>query len=342
MFNGLNCNLDNLFLLSDAKSRAISAENKTGEKGGGGKGGGKAIHVSVGETAVTADIEGPGAISSMWFGGHIGPELTLRIYWDHQEIQSVECPLNTFFAFGIPTNINHFDGNFPILNSAPVVVAPCRGMSCYWKMPFKKHCKITIENVGPFDVDHFYQFNYTLTDIPEDAAYFHAVYREEKPVAYNKPYSVVDGIIGKGQYVGTALSSKLNNNNSCWVEGEFKFFLDGDNPAYPTINFTGIEDYLCGSYAWTVNGRYNTYSTPYAGMYSVVHSDGTLGGMRDSFMGYRWHIVDPIRFEHDLRVTVMDIGWNDSTTQCQPRCDDFSSVAYWYQTLPTSPLIFKK
>lgn len=347
-FNGLNCNLDNLFLLSNAKTRSLSAENKQGEKGGGGKGaselgvgwkGSPAVLVPAGKTVTTADIEGPGAINSIWMGGYIGPQLVLRIYWDGQEVPSVECPLNTFFAYGVTTDVNHADGSFPTLNSLPVVVAPCRGMSCYWQMPFQRHCRITVENTGTVDVHHFYQINYTLTEVPCNAAYFHAVYREEKPVRYKVPYTVVDGIQGRGQYVGTALFAKLNHSNTCWVEGEFKFYMDGDD-AFPTINYTGIEDYFCGSYAWVVNGRYQTYSTPYSGMYAVVHSNGTQGSIHDSFMAYRWHIVDPIRFDHDLRVTVMDLGWNETTTGFAPRCDDFSSVAYWYQTLPTSPLIY--
>ncbi|MDD2362435.1 MAG: DUF2961 domain-containing protein [Oscillospiraceae bacterium] len=333
MINKLNNRLDGLYLLSNAKTRSISAENKTGEKGGGGRDGGKAIEIAPGETAVIADIRDCGMINSMWFGGHIGSELVIRFYWDDLDYASVECPLNAFFAYGIPSNVNHFDGNFPILNSIPVVVAPCRGMSCYWQMPFRTRCRITVENVGTVPLGHFYQITYTLTELPEEASYFHAAYREKKPVALNEPYVVIDGIKGKGQYVGTALFAKLNKNNSCWVEGEFKFFIDGDDLTHPTINYTGTEDYLCGSYAFCVNGRYHTYSTPYAGMYSVVHSDGTQGSMHDSFMGYRWHLLDPIRFESDLRVTVMNIGWNETTTQCAPRTDDYSSVAYWYQTI---------
>lgn len=150
-------------------------------------------------------------------------------------------------------------------------------------------------------------------------------------VAYKEPYTILDTVKGRGHYVGTALFATLNGNNTCWVEGEPKFYIDGDEE-YPTICYTGIEDYTGGSFAWVVGGRYQTYSTPYAGMYAVMHANGMFGSVHDSFMCYRWHIPDPTGLNSDLRVTVM-IWDGDTTTGLQPRCDDFSSVAYWYQTL---------
>ena len=145
-----------------------------------------------------------------------------------------------------------------------------------------------------------------------------------------EPYTILEKIEGRGQYVGTALFATLNGVNTCWVEGEPKFYID-DDEEYPTVCYTGIEDYFGGSFAWIVNGRYQTFSGPYTGMYAVTHADGTSGSNRDSFMCYRWHITDPIRFEKNLRVTVHDLGWTEDTTKLKARCDDFSSVAYWYQ-----------
>ena len=212
MFHGLDCNLNNLYLLSDAQSRAVSAENKDGAKGGacraegGSLGRGwkcsPAIMIHPGETAVTADIDGSGAIKSMWVGGDIDPHLILRIYWDGSDKPSVECPLNAFFAYKFTSDTNHYTGDFPILNSMPVVVAPCRGMNCFWQMPFRKHCKITLENTDDRIHCHFYMFHYVLTEVPEEIGYFHAQYREQTPVEYKVPYTVIDGIHGKGQYVG--------------------------------------------------------------------------------------------------------------------------------------------
>ena len=342
MFNGLNTNLDNLFLLSNAQSRLLSAENPTGGKGAtcmaepGANSPGKGwkcapcIMIGPGQTAVTADIEGPGAITSIWIGGAVCPELILRMNWDGAKELAVECPLPAFFAYAYPIDSNHVDGHFPTLSSLPVAVNPCRGLNCFWQMPFRRRCKITLENCSDKTIGHFYQISYTLTAVPEDAAYFHARYRESKPVEYQQPYTILEKIQGRGHYVGTALFATLNGNNTCWVEGEPKFYIDGDEE-YPTICYTGSEDYFCGSFAWTVNGRYQTFSGPFAGVYAVNHTNGMFGSVHDSFMCYRWHIADPIRFEKDLRVTVHDLGWNETTTALKARTDDFSSVAYWYQ-----------
>jgi len=48
---------------------------------------------------------------------------------------------------------------------------------------------------------------------------------------------------------------------------------------------------------------------------------------------YRFHVMDPIRFESDLRVTIQGIGWR-SEGRYLPLQDDISSVAYWYQVEP--------
>ena len=78
-FNGLGMSLDNLWRLSDAETRSISAENPDGQRGGGGRaldgtgvmaarelGQGWKVSPSINigghETVVLADIEGSGAI----------------------------------------------------------------------------------------------------------------------------------------------------------------------------------------------------------------------------------------------------------------------------------------
>jgi hypothetical protein len=349
-FNGLGMHLGNLCLLSSAKSRSICAENPRGEKGKGGmatEGTGKlcardlgqgwkvspSVCIKPGETVVLADIDGPGAIQSMWFGGCIGRDLIIRFYWDNQAQPSVECPYPDFFACGWANNdTGPTKGPFAQLNSLPVVVNPNRGLNCFWEMPFRKHCLITMENRGLKDRYCYYQINYTLTDIQENAAYFHAQFRRTSPVKYMECHTILDGISGQGQYVGTALFIGLNGAGGWWGEGEVKFYIDGDTD-FPTICGTGTEDYVGGAYNWEVDEQYTTYSTPFMGMYQVTRPDG-LYKTQQRFAMYRWHIMDPIRFEQDLRVTIQDLGWR-SEGRYLPRQDDIASVAYWYQTLPT-------
>ena len=350
-FNGLGMHLGNLSRISKAKTRSISPENFTGEKGQGGMategtgasrardlGQGWKISPSVsidsGETFTLADIAGPGAIQSMWFAGTAmrdhPREAIFRIYWDDQEQPSVECPIGDFFAAGW--------GGFVQVSSIPVAVNPNRGLNCFWEMPFRRRCRMTLENRYAEPVICYYQINYTLTDIPEDAAYFHAQFRRVNPLPYKSAYTIVDGIQGFGHYVGTYLAWGVNNNG-WWGEGEIKFYLDGDSD-FPTICGTGTEDYFGGAYDWVVDGQYVPYSTPFLGMHQVLRPDGTFRSQHRHSM-YRWHVMDPIRFVEGLRVTIQALGWRSdrdpTRRQYLPLQDDIASVAYWYQTLPTTP-----
>ncbi|MEI6809672.1 MAG: glycoside hydrolase family 172 protein, partial [bacterium] len=219
------------------------------------------------------------------------------------------------------------------VNSLPVVVAPKSGLNCFWEMPFRKNCKITLQNIHPNEGKVcYFQINYVLTEVPEDCAYFHAQYRRVNPLPYKDVYTIADGIKGRGHYVGTSMGWGINNNG-WWGEGEIKFYLDGD-ATFPSICGTGTEDYFGGSYNWDVGGEYQIYTTPFLGMHQVVRPDGTYNAQHRHAM-YRWHVVDPIRFQQDLRVTIQALGWR-SDGRYYPGQHDICSVAYWYQTLPTA------
>lgn len=354
MFNGLFPNADTMALRSKARTRSLSAENPTGEKAGGAratKGASEScardlgvgwkvapcLRIAAGATEVIADIEGPGAIQSIWMTGSVGRHFILRFYWDDQAEPSVECPMPDFFASAWMNNVGRtfFGPKIPFapIQSAMVAVNPCRGLNCFWPMPFHKRAKITIENRMPQEATLFYQINYALGDVPEDALYFHAQYRHARPLSAKEDFVILDGVQGAGQYVGTALSVGLNGSGGWWGEGEIKFFMDGDID-YPTICGTGTEDYFGGAYNWDVDGEYTPYTGPYLGMHHVVKPNG-LYESQTRFSMYRWHVMDPIRFEKDLRVTIQDLGWM-SGGRYLPRRDDMMSVAYWYQTLPTT------
>jgi len=344
-FNGLGSDLGNLYRLSDAKTRSISPENFTGAKGQGGRaatGTGQnasrdlglgwkvspSIIIKAGQTAVVADIEGPGAIQHFWLTPTgLWRFSILRIYWDDEKTPSVEVPVGDFFGQGW--------GETALLNSIPVTVNPGSAFNSYWQMPFRKKCRITLENIDEKDMYLYYQVDYTLTDVPSDAAYFHAQFRRQNPTTYKVPYTILDGVKGRGQYVGTYLAWGVNSSD-WWGEGEIKFFLDGDGQ-FPTINGTGTEDYFLGSYNFEnkKTHQYQEYSTPYAGLHQVIRPDG-LYHSQQRFGMYRWHIPDPIRFTQDLRVTIQALGWRYNGRYL-PLQDDVASVAYWYQTEPHAP-----
>lgn len=344
-FNGLGMHLGNLARLSNAQTRSISPENFTGEKGKGGMategtgadcardlGRGWKISPSVvihpGETFEMANIEGMGAIQQIWMTPTGQWRFSiLRIYWDDQEQPSVECPVGDFFACGW--------GKFAPVSSLAVCVNPGSAFNCYWEMPFRKRCRITMTNIAADEMRLYYQVNYTLTEVPEDCAYFHAQFRRTNPLPYKADYTILDGVQGQGQYAGVYMAWGVNNNG-WWGEGEIKFFMDGDGE-FPTICGTGTEDYFCGSYNFEnkETRQYQEFTTPYAGLPQVIRPDGVYRS-QTRFGMYRWHITDPIRFQQDLRVTIQALGWR-SGRRYLPLQDDIASVAYWYQTLPTPP-----
>ena len=199
-------------------------------------------------------------------------------------------------------------GKYAPLSSLAICVNPGSAFNSYWPMPFRKKAKITMENLDAQPMRVYYQIDYTKTQIPTDAAYFHAQFRRVNPLPYKDVYTIVNNIQGKGQYVGTYMAWGVKNNG-WWGEGEIKFYLDGDKE-FPTINGTGTEDYFCGSYNFENKEKkqYEPFSTPYSGLIQVIKPDG-LYQSQQRFGLYRWHIADPVRFEHDLRVTIQALGW---------------------------------
>ena len=347
-FDGLDVHMGNLFRLSDAKTRSICPENFTGEKGKGGMaqvcdrgkrnianaayaardlGEGWKVNpyiiINPKETITIAEMEGPGAIQHIWMTPTGNWRFSIiRIYWDDEKEPSVECPVGDFFCMGW--------GIYAPLSSLAVCINPGSAFNCYWTMPFRKKCKITIENIDEEKaMNLYYQVDYTLTDVPEDAAYFHAQWRRTNP-NHTSDYTIVDNIKGKGHFVGTYLAWGVNNNG-WWGEGEIKFFMDGDKK-FPTICGTGTEDYFCGSYNFDRGGQYKEFCTPYAGLHQVIRPDGTYNSQQ-RFGLYRWHITDPIRFENDLKVTIQDLGWR-AGGRYLPQKSDIASVAFWYQAEP--------
>lgn len=347
MWNGLDLNMGTLYRLSDAKSRSITPENPTGQPGAGAmceleNGSARAaardlgkgwkvnpyIVLQPGETAVLADMDGPGCIRHIWMAvcGTWRDQI-LRICWDGREAPSVECPVGDFFCEGWQ--------EFHQVSTLAVCVNPGQGFNCYWSMPFRKHCRMTLENRGEEPLEVYYQVDYVLTQIEDDAAYFHAQFRRVNPLPYKEVYTILDGVRGRGHYVGTYLAWG-SNSGGWWGEGEVKFYLDGDGE-YPTICGTGTEDYFGGSHDFEdqhSRDRYVPFTTPYGGFYEVRRD--TLYKSQMRFGMYRFHIPDPIRFERELRVTVQALGWR-SGWRYLPLQDDIASVAFWYQTGEAAP-----
>ncbi|MGE5222036.1 MAG: glycoside hydrolase family 172 protein [Omnitrophica WOR_2 bacterium] len=332
-------------------TRQISAENPTGEKGGGCKwepdptdpnlahsapalrlGRGWKVRpfipLKADETVELASIQGPGCINHIFITSDHPRyrDLVLRFYWDHEEHPSVEVPLGDFFA-------NGHDMSHHLVSSLPVTVGPRSGCNSYWPMPFRQHARITLQNDGPQDANVVaYRVLYQLYDIPEGTAYFHAQWRRSMTQREAPEHIIVDGVRGRGCYVGTYLAW-VALSQGWWGEGEVKFYLDGDQE-FPTLADNGTEDYFGGAWSFAgQDGLEQVYQSPFLGM-PLAENRNPQGPRRFSL--YRWHILDNIGFEQDLKVSVQALGWWPDQTY-QPLADDIASVAYWYQCEPHAP-----
>ncbi len=332
--------------------------------------------IPAGETISLGEIEGPGCITHIWMTSscrkvkkpsivdpaaqanaapvmEIHPALgviwddydpfyyrkaLIRITWDDQDTPSVLAPLGDFFCIG-----NCFPGNFTSLpfnvslkpEEAGRYGAPC-SVSCYFPMPFNKKAKIEIvnENELPFILYFYVDYEMYREPLDEGTAYFHASWHRENPcrgwgadLQVNSPevnmvsnlrgednYVVLE-TEGSGHFVGCNLSVK-HFQGSWWGEGNDMIFIDGEE--YPSINGTGTEDYF--NHAWGMQRN----SFPFFG--TIVHEGDNTEGLH---VAYRFHVTDPIRFEKSIKVSIEHGHANHLS-------DDWSSTAYWYQTLPTA------
>lgn len=272
------------------------------------------------ETAIL-DMDGPGMIRHIWiaFPPRLLRMLVLRMYWDHEELPSVQVPVGDFFCSA--------PGYYGEFQSLAVCVNAKNAMNCYWQMPFRKHARVTLEYLGDERTSHiYYTINLTQQEIPEDAAYFHASFRRTNPLKYGEDFVIADGIRGRGSFAGCYMTWQ-QNNEGWWGEGEVKIYLDGDKE-FPSICGTGTEDYFCG--AWSFGDR--TYFSPYSGL--ICGGPSHVG---DRHAMYRFHLADPLWFHSELKVTMQALGWR-SEGRFLPLKDDLSAVAYWYQDEPHAKL----
>jgi len=300
------------------------------------------IDLGAGKTVDLADIEGPGTITYIWVTS-ISKHwrgLILRMYWDNEESPSVECPLGDFFAMG-------HDGAPHEVNSMPIVVAPTRGCNSYWPMPFRERARITLTNETRADIEIIaYKVLYRQHPVSQETRYFHAQWRRSMTTREHPEHTILDGVTGSGYYAGTYLAWTAFSAG-WWGLGEVKFFLDGDKE-FPTIADTATEDYFGGAWCFCPDpdprsalgappsapagwvAEEQTYSAPFIGLPLAEIRSGA-GARRFSL--YRWHVLDPIGFHEDLRVTVQALGFRPDGTY-EPLTDDIASVAVWYQSEP--------
>jgi hypothetical protein len=284
-------------------SRAITFENATGERGAGGRAGngrkGAAFRtIAPVERALLADIDGPGTIRHIWMTfpparPEVMRALWLDVFYDSLDQPSISVPCVDFFgvAHGRPV----------AFDAALVSIHEGRGFNSYIPMPFRGRVRIAFTNRSDRPQAFFYQVDYTLGPVAEDAGYLHAAFRRENPTVMQRDFVIADGLRGPGRFLGCNVGVRMLDEGTWYGEGEVKVYRDGDRE-HPTICGTGLEDYV-GS-AWGMG----QHAALYSGAPLIVQAPNTRG-QPDLVSFYRWHVPDPIVFERDLRVTIQQIGY---------------------------------
>lgn len=307
-------------------SRSICFENPTGEPGKGGQAashlgvgrkGAPAKEIAPGQTVELCDIaNGPGTIRHIWMTTERDPKnlrsLAVRVWWDDQKHPSIECPVGDFFGFA--------HGKVMPYGSAVHSVGASAGMNLWLPMPFAKRAKITLTNEGDRKIPLYYQIDYTLGDKhPADVGRLHVLFRRENPTTEKKDFELLPQRHQKGRYLGAVIGIRNLHPNQWWGEGEIKVYMDGDKE-FPTICGTGSEDYV--GLSWGIQ------QTPF--LYNGCSLD------KDNFVSmYRWHLLDPIAWTREARITIQQLAYRDTLMETQ---DDWSTATFWYEPVPSEPL----
>lgn len=301
--------------------------------------------IEAGQTATLLLTDKPGCIKHIWMtvgeDDEFPRKLVIRARWDGMDHPSIECPIGDFFGLG--------HGRFKNFNSLPLQMSPAdgRGMNCWWPMPFSA-AEITLENQGERKVHVYFYIDYEEYDAAPgpEVGRFHTLWRRENPtqgwleeklnpdnfkqiwrehpnLSDEGNYLILEAE-GSGVYVGCHLNIDCfqREGNDWYGEGDDMIVIDGE-PWPPRLHGTGTEDYVN-----TAFGPAEEWCGPYHGIHLYSGNKDWIWKGKNSM--YRYHIEDPIRFEKSIRVSIEHGEANALNL-------DYSSTAYWYQTLPHKP-----
>jgi Protein of unknown function (DUF2961) len=319
-------------------SRAVTFENPTGARGGGGtaaggRKGAPSRRVRRGEHVVLADLEGPGVVRHIWMTFPPAPPADMRAVWmevfyDDATEPSVSVPCLDFFgaAHGRPI----------AYASALTTMPEARGFNAFFPMPFRGRVRIELTNASTRSIELYYQIDYTRQrDLPPEVGLLHCAFRRENPTTMARDFVIADIAEGPGRFLGCVVGVRVLDDGTWYGEGEVKIARDGDGD-HPTICGTGLEDYV-GS-AWGMGAHHG----PYAGAPLVVDRLGSDSRPLSlpAFVGfYRWHVVDPIVFTDELRVTIQQIGMHTFPAGATEEFERFAATHPaagngWWRGLP--------
>jgi hypothetical protein len=294
--------------------------------------------INAGESAVLADIKGPGAITHIWMTqpSHYR-ECLIKITWDNAKRPSVVVPLGDFFCLGHGI-VNSFQSHlFTASTASNNQFNEGCALNCYARMPFAERAVVELVNESKEPHRQYFYVDYETCEKPQaDAGYFHAEFKRTNPfggwgheirvnsaeaniankgkLAWENNYVILE-TRGRGHYVGCNLSV-TNFQGTWWGEGDDMIWVDGYKWP-PDLHGTGSEDYLGQAWGMQSNAFLRNGSSIF---------EGDTNGYQTSYV---FHLENPVRFEKEIKVTIEHGHGNHLA-------NEMSSVAYWYAAKPRS------
>ena len=251
-------------------------------------------------------LEGPGAIRQLTIrlaAENLEPALrstVLAIEFDGE--QTVWCPVGDFFGCGV--GLNAYKDWWRVVEKDGT-------MTCYWVMPYRKSCKITVKNLGESEVGVSLTAAAGKWNWDDRSMHFHVTWHQQYPIGSGRKHDwnyVTTS--GKGVYVGDALAV-MNPHTAWWGEGDEKIYVDGEK--FPSHFGTGSEDYY--GYAW---GDTHLFSAPFHAQ-SRVDGPGNRGHTTIT----RSRSLDAIPFTKSLRFDMEVWHWAAVNVA-------YAATTYWY------------
>jgi hypothetical protein len=277
------------------------------------------------------DLTGPGTIDRIHLAlrsddPHFLRTTLLRIRWDDQRFEAVDCPVGDFFANGFH--------QIPF-RSLPIGLQD-EEYYCYLSMPFASRARLLIVNESAESpVTIRLRLSYHATSQMDPAAgYFHAKWRRQEVEAVNLnmssrhadyDYHILDAT-GRGRYIGASLNV-FNRHFFWWGEGDHRVFIDEDSWP-PSQHGTGTEEYFNDGWGFhdtifapgSDPGKKEQNVVPVSGVLLPGLGSGQYWGPNAVFV---FHVSDSVPFRKRILVT-LEHGTENNLT------NDYSSTAYWY------------
>lgn len=233
----------------------------------------------------------------------------LKIAFDDN--QTVWCPVGDFYGTG--NRLSPYRSFYTAVDKDSV-------MTCYWVMPFKSKCEVSLENLRPEAVGTSLAVYSSDWEWNDRTMYFNVGWTEYYR-KYTGLHKSINGtsdaqdinfvtLTGQGIYVGDAVTI-FNTVGDWWGEGDEKVYIDGEE--FPSHFGTGTEDYY--GYAWCMP---NFFDHPF-----IAQPDGTGAYQHGHVANLRFRSLDGITFKKSL---VFDMEfWHQSATNI-----NYAPTTYWY------------